>query len=55
MMKRVLLVVRPFGPYAIGDLVSGAKEVREILMGAHAHDVVRVVAPMAVTDKPEET
>ena len=54
-MKRVLLVVRPFGPYAIGDLVSEPREVRKILTGAHAHDVVRVVAPMAATDKREET
>ena len=54
-MKRVLLVVRPFGPYAIGDLVPKAEDIREILMGAHAHDVVRVAAPVAATKKPEET
>ena len=54
-MKRVLLVVRPFGSYAVGDLISEAKEMRRVLTGAHAHDVIRVVAPMATTDKREET
>ncbi len=54
-MKRVLLVVRPFGPYAIGDLISEARDIRRVLTGAHAHDVIRVAAPMAATDKREET
>ena len=54
-MKNVLLVVRPFGPYAIGDLVGDPREVRKVLSGAHAHDVVRVAAPMAVSEKREET
>ncbi len=54
-MKHLLLVVRPFGPYEIGDLIGEAKDIRKIQTGAHAHDVVRIVAPMAATDKREET
>ena len=54
-MRRVLLVVRPFGPYAVGDLISGADEMRAILTGAHAHDVIQAVAPMAATDEREES
>ena len=54
-MKHLLLVVRPFGPYAIGDVISDAKDIHKIQSGAHAHDVVRIVAPMAASDKREET
>ena len=54
-MKHVLLVVRPFGPYAVGDLIGEAKDIRKTLSGAHAHDVIRVAAPIATADKREET
>ena len=54
-MTRVLLVVRPFGPYAVGDLIAARKDMRDVLAGAHAHDVIRVMAPMAASDKREET
>ncbi len=53
-MRHVLLVVRPFGPYAVGDVVGDAKDISKILTGAHAHDVIRVAAPVAAADKREE-
>ncbi len=53
-MKRVLLVVRPFASYAIGDLIREAGDIRQILVGAHAHDVIRVAAPTITGDKREE-
>ncbi len=54
-VTRVLLVVSPFGAYGVGDLIAGAKEMRAVLAGAHAQDVLRVAAPIAVADKREET
>ncbi len=41
-MKSALIVVRPFGAYAIGDVVTDATRTDELLAGEHAHDVVRV-------------
>jgi len=39
-----LVVVRAFGPYAKGDVVSDAAAVAAILAGEHAGSVVRVTA-----------
>ena len=41
-MKSALIVVRPFGAYAIGDVITDATMTGELLAGEHAHDVVRV-------------
>ena len=41
-MKSALVVVRPFGAYAIGDVIVDAASAGELLAGEHAHDVVRV-------------
>lgn len=54
-MTRVLLVVRPFDGYAVGDLIIARKDMRDVRSGAHAHDVIQVAAPVAVTDKREES
>jgi hypothetical protein len=44
-MNMHLVVVRPFGGLARGDVVADAARIAEILKSEHAHDVVRVVAP----------
>lgn len=40
-----LVVVRPFGNVARGDLVSDPARIEEILSSEHARFVVRVAAP----------
>ena len=40
-----LIVVRPFGPWRIGDVVGDAAEMFEILGSEHAEHVVRIQAP----------
>jgi hypothetical protein len=40
-----LVVVRAFGRHARGDAIDDAREVAEVLQGAHAASVVRVYAP----------
>ena len=54
-MRRVLLVVRPFGPHVTGDLICGDEEMHDVLTGPHAHDVIRTAAPMPAADKQEES
>ena len=41
-MNSALIVVRPFGIHAVGDVITDAGKARELLAGEHAHDVVRV-------------
>ncbi len=53
-MTNVLLVVRPFGPHAVGDLIAAPRDMREVLAGAHVQDVIKVAVPMAAKDKQEE-
>jgi hypothetical protein len=48
-----LVVVRAFGPYAKGDLVTAPAEVAEILAGEHAGHVVRVRAPSSTSNTME--
>ncbi len=40
-----LVVVRPFGSYRIGDIVSDEKTIQEVLASEHAECVVRIVPP----------
>ena len=40
-----LIVVRPFGPWRVGDLVSDEQDVERILASEHAQHVVRVNLP----------
>jgi hypothetical protein len=43
-MQFHLVVVRPFGPYAKGDIVTNAQAISDILAGENAACVVRVAA-----------
>jgi hypothetical protein len=43
-MGFILVVVRPFGPYATGDRITDPKEVDAVLAGEHAGCVVKTVA-----------
>ena len=40
-----LIVVRPFGPYRIGDAVTDEKIIERIMASEHATHVVRIVPP----------
>ncbi len=44
-MDMHLVVVRPFGDLARGDIVTDVVRITEILNSEHARSVVRVVAP----------
>lgn len=39
-----LVVVRPFGRYARGDVISDSAQIATVLAGEHARYVVRVAA-----------
>ena len=41
-MNSALIVVRPFGTHAVGDVITDAGKTTELLAGEHVHDVVRV-------------
>lgn len=43
-----LIVVRPFGPYRIGDVVTEEKSIERILASEHAGHVVRITPPEGV-------
>ena len=40
-----LIVVRPFGPYRVGDVVRDGEEIVRVLAGEHAGHVVRSAPP----------
>ncbi len=40
-----LIVVRPFGPYRVGDVVSDAEAVSAVLASEHSEHVVRIDPP----------
>jgi hypothetical protein len=44
-MSTVLLVVRPFGGHARGDLITSPADIRALLASEHVHNVIRVAAP----------
>jgi hypothetical protein len=46
-MDMHLVVVKPFGDLARGDIVSDSVRVDEILNSEHARSVVRVVMPVS--------
>ena len=46
-MELHLVVVRPFGGFSRGDIITDAARISQILMSEHAHAVVRVGAPTA--------
>ncbi len=41
-MQTALVVVRPFGRYAVGDVITDADAGAEVAVGEHADHVVRV-------------
>lgn len=41
-MRTALVVVRPFGSHAIGDVITDEAEADRVLTGEHADSVVRV-------------
>jgi hypothetical protein len=45
-MQVHLVVVRPFGTLARGDVVTDAARIMEILNSEHAHAAVRVAVPV---------
>ena len=40
-----LIVVRPFGSYRIGDVVTDGKTIEQILGSEHGDHVVRITPP----------
>lgn len=42
-MQPTLVVIRPFGGHAIGDIVTAADAVTQILASDHADQVVKVI------------
>lgn len=41
-MTYMLVVVRAFGPHAVGAVIDDEAEQRAVLMGEHANHVVRI-------------
>lgn len=46
-MQTALVVVRPFGRYAVGDVITDVEEAGEVAAGEHADNVVRVPHPFS--------
>ena len=46
-METILVVVRPFGPHAIGDRITDAEAIKSTLASDHAHCVVAVQSAAA--------
>ncbi len=44
-MQTNLVVVRPFSSHAVGDLITAADAISQILTSDHANCVVRIAAP----------
>jgi hypothetical protein len=42
-MTPILVVVRPFGSYQRGDVISDQAEIEHVLASEHVGDVVRVL------------
>ncbi|HTR17162.1 MAG TPA: hypothetical protein VMI52_09035 [Acetobacteraceae bacterium] len=53
-MATVLVVVRPFGSHAVGDVISDTQDVSTVLAGEHKHDVVRAPAAAALAEARKE-
>ncbi len=51
-MQTTLVVVRPFGSYAIGDLITTPDTVSQILASDQARCVVRAALPAAAAAAP---
>ena len=44
-MDITLVVVRPFGPHAVGETITVPADIAAVLACEHAHNVVAVSAP----------
>ena len=53
-MNTVLVVVRPFGPHAKGDVIADAATIAATLAGENAACVVRVFANPAPASQPQK-
>jgi hypothetical protein len=53
-MAIVLVVVRPFEAYRVGDLIADAGTAQTIGASAHRRSVVRVTVRSAMTDTRKE-
>ncbi len=53
-MAIVLVVVRPFAAYRVGDLVIDARTAQTIGASAHRQHVLRVAVRAAITDTRKE-
>jgi hypothetical protein len=54
-MSGALVVVRPFGPHKIGDLITTVASMRSALSGEHARDVVAIEFPEATSPQAKES
>ena len=52
-MNTVLVVVRPFGPHAKGDVITDAATIAAVQAGQNAHCVVRVFSNAAPAPQPQ--
>jgi hypothetical protein len=46
-MQTTLVVVRPFGSHAVGDFITAADTITQILASDHAKCVVKMAPPAA--------
>ncbi len=53
-MAIVLVVVRPFEAYRVGDVIADARTAQTIGASAHRRSVVRVTVRTAMTDTRKE-
>jgi hypothetical protein len=53
-MEIVLVVVRPFDTYRVGDVIADARTAQTIGASAHRQDVVRVTVAAAMTNTRKE-
>ncbi len=53
-MDPTLVVVRPFGSYRRGDVITDATQVKLLQHGEHAADVVAIRAPQPGTTQSQK-
>jgi hypothetical protein len=54
-MSGALVVVRPFGPHKVGDLITSTALMRAALSGEHARDVVTIHFPVPASPRAKES
>jgi hypothetical protein len=53
-MSGALVVVRPFGPHKVGDVITATASMRSALNGEHARDVVTIHFPAPASPRVKE-